>query len=161
MALKVIKRLLAFLALPKGFAGRRSELGEQFGMGGSALGTVGNFLVLPGWGDAEFFQLGHAFFGDPVRGPGRTEHGLDLYILETGLLQCRHDLYLDHVHGRATGIGGGDHYLHAAFGEVHIADDAEIGDGQYRDLRVYHRFQQGPDRGDIGGRFHGYHSRPG
>ena len=54
------------------------------------------------------------------------------------------DLERDHVHGRAAGVGRRDGHLDLAVAHLDVAQHAEIGDGEHRDLRVHHLGDRAP-----------------
>src|SRR3954454_23786333 len=95
MTLEIVERLAAALAAPQRLAGRRAEFRNHLGIAGSALRTADYLLAeqrAAGAGclrrrDAVFLQLAAAIVTHPVGGPGRRQHGANLWIAYAFALQ--------------------------------------------------------------------------
>ena len=115
MAFEVIKGFFAVKAAVYGFAGGGAKLAHQFGVVRVAAGALHGFLLEHlggaklllriGWRDAERFEFLLAFFGHPVRGPGRGKGLVDDHISIAFFNQLQSYVHADDIHGRATGIG--------------------------------------------------------
>ncbi|MNE51056.1 hypothetical protein D3C80_1456640 [compost metagenome] len=95
-------------------------------------------------GDAVGAQALAAAVADPVGGPGRGQPALQLRCGEAGLLQGVGDVLLDHLGGRAAGVGRGDHHMQVATLPVEAAHDAQIDHADDRDFRVHDCAEHGP-----------------
>src|SRR4051794_33855430 len=160
--LHVLERLAARAAAAEGLAGGGAELAllhrvgraaQRAGgraAGGAQLRRVrsrGADRGLPGRGDPAGGQLAAAVGADPVGGPGGGEHGAHVDVGEPGPVQRVHQVGAHDPHRRAAGVGGGDLDDDGAVLGPHVAQHAEVGEGEHRQLRIGHRLG---DRTGIG-----------
>ena len=81
---------------------------------------------------------------DPVGRPRREQHPLDMHVLEPGFVERLADRHFDRHGRRAAGVGRADPNARRIVDEA--ADDAEVGDGQHRDLGIGNILEHGHDR---------------
>src|SRR5665213_4571965 len=144
MTLEIIEGFAAALAAPQRLAGGRAEFGQHFCFAGATLRA--RYLLLAEQRaarvrrlrrrDAVFPEFAAAILAHPVGGPGRRQHGADFWARDAGAFQRQLDFERDHVHRGTAGIGWRDRNFDTAITDRNLAQHAEIGDGQNRDLRI-------------------------
>lgn len=125
MALEMIERLFAFVALIQCFTSRTAELADEPGIGGMALRAFDHPVrrgVRPGNRrcDPVLFQFLLPFFRHPVGGPCRGKNRRYLHLLVPMFQQCHPDVHGDHVHGGTTIVGGCDDHINSITGYFYI-----------------------------------------
>src|SRR5205085_10914038 len=100
VAFEQVERLRAVAAAPEGLARGRAETADLLRLHGPALRAV--HRAFGRRGDAVSGELGPAFRGDPVGGPGGREHGLDRDVAVAGGVERIADVAFDDVAGRAA-----------------------------------------------------------
>src|SRR5437763_10505905 len=152
VTLEIVERLAAALAAPQRLAGGRAEFGEPFGILRTASRTCDLLHAEQRAArvrgqrrrNAVFPKLAAAVLAYPVGGPGRRQHGADVWMTKTFALQRQFDLQRDHVHRRTAGISRRDRDLDPAVMNCDLAEHAEIGDGEYRDFGIDHECRNFP-----------------
>src|SRR3954468_19715369 len=99
VALEIVERLAAALAAPQPLAGSRTKFRQQLGIAGAALRTGHHLrakqrataVSLLRRRDAVILQLAATVVAQPVRGPGRRQHGADLCMRNTFALKRQLD----------------------------------------------------------------------
>ena len=81
-------------------------------------------------------ELPPAFLGDPVTAPRRSQLRSYRDASETGALEAPPHVRADFAHRRAAGVGRRDHRGDRPAVLLHVAEDAEVRDGEHRKFRI-------------------------
>jgi hypothetical protein len=114
-----------------------------------------------GRGDAVLLELAPTVLGHPVRRPGRRQHRAHLDVVPAVGGERRPDVRADLVHRRAAGVRRRHRHHDPAAVHRDLPQDAEVGDGEDRDLRVGDLVEHRAHPLDGDGRDGGHHDAPG